>query len=352
MRNEVKVGILVTVAVALAFWGYKFIQGKNILNRSDSFYALYSAVDGLSIGSPVRISGVDIGSVSSIELDQQTRLVKVNMEVKQGYYVPPSAIAYIASDGLLGGMKIDLIYDKPCGADGSGCLESGAQIEGKSRGLLSSFLGTDPENPTGDLTESLDSVAGNLNEQFFGEDSEHPIARSSQDLAKTMENLAQTTAQLQQLMASNSRSINTTMRNLAALTNSLAERQEALGGIIDNTQSFTGKLSEMEISETLDQANASLKSLQETLDKANGAVGGLSGIMNDLNEGKGTLGKLLTDEDIYARLNEASRALDTLMVDFQERPYRYIPFKSRRRVLKFDRKDAELVKENEASKKK
>ncbi|PHI21176.1 hypothetical protein CEQ90_03915 [Lewinellaceae bacterium SD302] len=341
MRNEVKVGILVIVAVALSFWGYKFIQGKNLLSGANTYYALYGAVDGLSVGSPLRISGVNIGSVSSIELDQQTRLVKVIMEVNEGYNIPPNSIAYIASDGLLGGMKIDVVYDKPCLADGSDCLKSGSQIEGRERGMLSSFLGTDPENPTEDLTRSLDSVAGNLNDKFFGEDSDHPIARSSQDLATTMKNLAATTAQLQNLMATNNRFITSTMRNLSELTNGLAERQEALGGIIDNTEQFTGTLSEIEVQQTLDQVNAALKSLSNTLEQADGAVGGFNGIVANLNDGKGTIGKLLNDEEIYLRLDNASRSIDTLVTDLQERPYRYIPFKSRRRVLKFDRKDEE-----------
>lgn len=347
MRNEVKVGLLVLVAVALSFWGYKFIQGKNLLSRANSFYALYDNVSGLSIGSPLQISGVDIGSVSQIELDQQTRLVKVIMEVKQDVKIPPSTIAYISSNGIMGGMKIDIFYDKPCSPDGSDCLKGGSQIEGRVRGMLSSFLNTDPEAPVAEeITGALDSVAGELNEQFFGEDSDHPIARSSQDLATTMRNLTETTAQLQKLMMANSRSITSTMSNLAELTNSLAERQEALAGIIDNTQQFTGNLSKMELDKTLAETNAAIASLRNTLKNADGALTGVNGLMTDLGDGKGTLGKLLKDESIYERLDRASRSMDTLVTDLQERPYRYVPFKSRRRVLRFDKKDkAQRAKE-------
>jgi phospholipid/cholesterol/gamma-HCH transport system substrate-binding protein len=69
--------------------------------------------------------------------------------------------------------------------------------------------------------------------------------------------------------------------------------------------------------------------------------------MNKVNSGEGTLGKLLTDDKIYQRLNSATLAADTLFNDFQERPYRYVPFKSRKRVLKHDRKD-EALREKEA----
>jgi phospholipid/cholesterol/gamma-HCH transport system substrate-binding protein len=69
--------------------------------------------------------------------------------------------------------------------------------------------------------------------------------------------------------------------------------------------------------------------------------------MSSVKDGKGTLGKLMTDDAIYERLNRASLAADTLLTDLQERPYRYVPFKSRKRVLKFDRKDAELAEEGQ-----
>jgi phospholipid/cholesterol/gamma-HCH transport system substrate-binding protein len=214
-------------------------------------------------------------------------------------------------------------------------------IDGRVRGMLSSFLNTDPDNPTGDIVGSLDSVAENLNEKLFGKDSDHPIARSSQDLAATMRNLTATTAQLQSLMAANSRSITTTMNNLATLTNSLADRQESLGGLIDNTETFTNKLSAIEIDKTLAEANETLSSLRGTLGRTNEVMGGVNGLVSNLTEGNGTLGKLLNDEAIYDRLDRATRSMDTLVTDLQERPYRYIPFKSRRRVLKFDKKDAE-----------
>ncbi|MEL6143051.1 MAG: MlaD family protein, partial [Bacteroidota bacterium] len=242
MRNEVKVGILAVIAVALSFWGYKFIQGKNILSASRTYYSYYADASGLTVGSPLKISGVNIGSVSAIELDQQTRLVKVTMEIKAGFQVPPKTIAYIGQDGLLGGSKIDIFYDQPCGADGTGCLPGGSEIEGRSRSVISSFLNTDPENPTEEVMEMVDTVLTDANGTFFGEDSDHPIARATNDLAATMANLNAASVQLQTLMAQNTRAINETLNGFASLSTSLASRQEALTGILDNTNQFTSNL--------------------------------------------------------------------------------------------------------------
>lgn len=341
MRNEIKVGILAIISIALGFWGYKFIQGKNLLSATKSYYAYYDDTNGLSIGSALKISGVVVGSVSAIELDQMTRKVRVDMEISPAYRVPQNTIAYIASDGLMGGMKIDLFYAQPCAADGSDCLPKGSELRGASRGMLSTFLNTDPNNPAGPIMEQVDTALAKLNNTFFGEDSDHPIARSSQDLAAMMANLNQTTAQLQQLMEMNSRQVTQSMRNIAILTDGLASRQAALSGIIDNTQSFTAKLSDMDVDATLQKVNQSIEGLQTTLEKANQAMGGVSGLMDNINSGKGTLGKLVQDDAIYNQLQQVSGALDTLLIDFQERPYRYMPLKSRKKVIKFDKKDTQ-----------
>ena len=95
----------------------------------------------------------------------------------------------------------------------------------------------------------------------------------------------------------------------------------------------------------MQEINQTVRTLRGTLEEADGAVASLNTVMQDVTDGKGTLGKLLTSDELYQRLDAATAEADTLFSDFQERPYRYVPFKSRRRVLKHDRKDAALEEE-------
>ncbi|MEM9261679.1 MAG: MlaD family protein, partial [Bacteroidota bacterium] len=101
MRYEVKIGMLAIVAIGMAFWGFKFIQGTNLFSSSNYYFAYYDNVAGLTIGTPVQISGVNVGSVSNIQLDQQRRRVKVEMDVKDGVNVPPTTVATISTISLL-----------------------------------------------------------------------------------------------------------------------------------------------------------------------------------------------------------------------------------------------------------
>jgi len=289
MRYEVKIGLLAIVAIAVAFWGYKFIQGSNILSSSNYYYAIYDDVDGLTVG-------------------------------------------------------VALEYDTPCFGDGD-CAPEGGELNGYTKGILSSFTGgggKDDKSPIDGLKDQLGSTLDSLEYMFFSPDSDNPIARSSNDLAVTMENLKNSTARLQRIMDQNSGEINTTFDNLASLTNTLATKQETITGLIDNAENFTGELSKLKLEKTMAEVSETITNLKNTLNQADKAMGGVNTVMNKVNSGQGTLGKLLTDDKIYDRLNNASFAVDTFLTNFRNKPYRYVPFKSRKRVLKHDRKDAAL----------
>lgn len=342
MRNEVKIGILAIVAIALAFWGFKFIQGSNLFSSSQVYYVKYQDVAGLTVGTPVQIAGVSVGSVNEIKLDQQERSVVVTLELRKSVNIPEGTNAYISTVSLLGEKAVELEYERPCFGDGD-CAESGSFLNGSSKGILASFLGTDPDaDPADGIKSQVDEAIDSLQWTLFSEDSDNPIARSSRDLAVTMENLKASTARLQQIMDANSREINTTFDNLASLTSTINSKEESISRILENADTLSSNLSQLELDQTIREVNEGIAQLRGTLDEADQAIGGVTAVMNDVQEGKGTLGKLITDDEIYNRLNRASLAADTLITDLQERPYRYVPFKSRRRVLKFDRKDREL----------
>lgn len=343
MRYEVKIGILALVAISFSFWGYKFIQGSNLFSSSNYLTAYYDSVGGLTVGTPVQISGVNVGSVSAIYLNQnENSRVDVTLDIQDDINIPKDAVALIAADGVLGGKLIDLNFSRPCLGNGD-CAEDGDVIEGKALGIFASFFGGDPDaDPADEIQKQVKSAIDSLEYTLFSPESDNPIARSSQDLAVTMENLKQSTARLQGILDRNAGAINGTMSNLQGLTNTLASKQEAIAGIIDNAESTTNELAKVELEETVQEIQKTIKQLQGTLGEADRAIGGVATLMNDVKSGKGTLGKLLTDDKIYNRLDRASGSIDTLATDFQERPYRYIPFKSRRRVLRLDRKDRKL----------
>lgn len=78
------------------------VQGYQVVARFDR-------VDGLNIGSDVRLSGIKVGTVTSMELDHETFLAVVLMSVEPAVRLPKDSSAQIVTDGLLGGKFMAIV---------------------------------------------------------------------------------------------------------------------------------------------------------------------------------------------------------------------------------------------------
>ncbi|MEZ5895624.1 MAG: outer membrane lipid asymmetry maintenance protein MlaD [Parvularculaceae bacterium] len=103
---ETLVGVLV-VAVAAAFLYYAYnISGRSGSASATSLSAVFGRVDGVTVGSEVRIAGVKVGAVTSYDLDPQTYEARVKMAIDPNIAVPDDSVAKIVSNGILGGSHI------------------------------------------------------------------------------------------------------------------------------------------------------------------------------------------------------------------------------------------------------
>ncbi|HET7408736.1 MAG TPA: outer membrane lipid asymmetry maintenance protein MlaD, partial [Paracoccaceae bacterium] len=93
----------VVLAVAGGFLVYAANTADMGVGGGYPLAAEFRAAEGLAAGSDVRLSGVKIGSVTSIGLNPQNYFAAVGMSIDEMYKVPEDSIAKIVSDGLLGG---------------------------------------------------------------------------------------------------------------------------------------------------------------------------------------------------------------------------------------------------------
>lgn len=74
------------------------------------FYKVhFECVDGLSVGSDVKVSGVKIGTVHSLELNPQTYLAEVTLRVSKDVSLPKDTSAEIVSISLVGDKYLSLV---------------------------------------------------------------------------------------------------------------------------------------------------------------------------------------------------------------------------------------------------
>jgi phospholipid/cholesterol/gamma-HCH transport system substrate-binding protein len=103
-RNAAEVAAgAVILAVALGFLGYGMAQTGRGTVGGVTLHAKFNAIDGLGVGSDVRIAGVKVGSITSEQLDPKSYQADVAFTVAHGIAVPKDSSAAVTSDGLLGG---------------------------------------------------------------------------------------------------------------------------------------------------------------------------------------------------------------------------------------------------------
>ncbi len=107
--NLVESLIGAVVLVVAAGFLYVAYETTDIGTRGGVEYrARFDRVNGLTVGSDVRIAGIKVGSVIRTELDPQTYQAIVRLSVRKDIALPEDTTASITSDGLLGDTYINL----------------------------------------------------------------------------------------------------------------------------------------------------------------------------------------------------------------------------------------------------
>ena len=86
--------------------------------------ARFSGIGGLNVGDKVVISGVKVGQVAAIDLDEETYLADVTLDINDRVQLPEDTAAFISSESLLGGLYMQL---EPGASEYF--IEDGGQIE-------------------------------------------------------------------------------------------------------------------------------------------------------------------------------------------------------------------------------
>ena len=99
-------GVLLVAAV---FLGYAVANtGRSALSGM-TLRARFDRIDGLAVGSEVRLAGVRVGSVSATRVDPKTYQAIVVMTVDPALKVPRDSSAEVSSEGLVGGKSIAIV---------------------------------------------------------------------------------------------------------------------------------------------------------------------------------------------------------------------------------------------------
>jgi phospholipid/cholesterol/gamma-HCH transport system substrate-binding protein len=117
MRNKkvdnAKVGLLVLLGlVFLVLTLYMIGKNRNLFGSTFTIKAVLNNVNGLVPGNNVRFKGMDVGTVKSITVANDTAIyVTMTIDEKMKPYIKKNAIASIGTDGLMGNKLININSD-------------------------------------------------------------------------------------------------------------------------------------------------------------------------------------------------------------------------------------------------
>ena len=103
-------GVVLSVALFFLFIAFNTTVPSN--SNGYKVNAKFLQVGGIEIGSDVRISGVNVGSITSQYLDTNTYEANLILLINQNIKLPIDTQAKIVGDGILGSKYIDLIPGK------------------------------------------------------------------------------------------------------------------------------------------------------------------------------------------------------------------------------------------------
>ena len=328
VKDQVKVGIFVLLGIAL-LTGVVFLIGEDsrFWESKVHFVAPFKDVQGLKAGGPVRLGGVDIGTVDSVGYEPKsadTRIfVKLAVVKKEAGRVRQGAIAHISNKGLLGDKMVDITVPDTSAPP----LADKSELKTEEPGDIM-LLVNDLSAQVKRTLDNIENATRGFGDPRFGED----VKRSAEDLRLILDGIARSDGAMHRIFmdpAEGERldhtidNVNASLNRLSALLgeSSAVVEQVRAGPGIAHALVYDGELSK-NAAGTLDEIHKDLVAIREGNGLAHAVVYGddqtqhvlgnlskmsddLRSIVADMKAGKGTIGGLLVDPSVYEDLKSA-----------------------------------------------
>ncbi len=300
ISNETKVGALTAISITLLILGFNFLKGKNVFAKKATMYVTFKRVEGLNVADGIKINGLRVGAVEGLEeMDKNLTEVVVAFQLVKEINIPTDSYAKIVATPL-GSTAIVITM-----GNAKTFLNEGDTLKGmESKSMvedLKETLAPTVENVNNTLA-TLDSTIRKIGNVFD--------ANAKQNIGQILEELATTTARLNNLLEPKKGSLAQTLEHVNDFTGNLNKNNDSISAVVNNLAKASRDLASADISKTV-----------SSLEKATAS---LNNILAGIKEGKGSLGKLATDDQLYKNLNSTSNSLNVLLQDLRLHPKRYV----------------------------
>ena len=292
-RDEVLVGIFLTVAIAIALLGTLWLV-RGGLSSGYPLYAKFAWGQNLKPGQPVLLAGVNVGAVSDVKLRDDGFLdvvLRVNNDVK----VPRNSTASVQPVGIFGDAAIALTPKGPSPV----AYQPGDTVPvGPSATDIQAL-----ENKADSVMTTVNAMMKTLNAELFAAGGIRDIRRTMANAAELSANASRLSLQLNAIAAEQNRNLTLTMNQLRSAMSAVDSAK--IDSTLKNFQTSSASLTQI------------ASSLATTSRRADS-------IMAGIQNGQGNAGKLLKDTLLYGDLRGLVTQADSVLADLKKNPKKYI----------------------------
>ncbi len=332
--SELKIGILAVAAIVIAATVIFMLGGQGgFFWQRYYLKARLPNAAGLKAGAPVRLAGVEVGSVTDLEFVGAQ--VDVSFGVSKDYRsrITDRSRAMLGSMGLLGQATLDLTAS----SSGRAIPEWGyvRTVPAPAFAEVAATANQSLEEAAA-LLQDLRTGRGTVGQLFTNDDLYREMDRFLAAAQEVTANLNRGRGTIGALMQDRTAydSLEASLKNLQALTASINAGEGSLGRFLHDEQ----------MAASLKSTATNVDSLTSRLNRGEGTAGKLitdatlfnridsvasrlEDLTTKLNAGEGTAGQLLKNREVYDNLNAAANELKALIADIRKDPKKYLSVK-------------------------
>ena len=304
ISKESKVGVLVAIAIAILAIGYNFMKGEDIFTSSNEYYGKYKKIEGLFKSNPVLINGYKVGSVSSVQMNNETLELTVGVIVSEYIKIPKNSIMKIVNNDMIGSKAVEIIYGDSKEVAKNGDFFTAQQDQGIAQAVSGVLT---------PITQSVNSVLGNMDTAIAGVD----LRGTLRDASLALRSFKETADKLNKLLDGKDAQITNILNDVEKTTSGFGGLTPKIDTILLELDKTAKDLNQIEFNQLASQINT----LSEELSKTTVAI----------NQKDGSLGMLVHDKSLYDNLDSSLSQLKSLLKDIEKYPRRYTGITERQR---------------------
>ena len=293
LSYEIKTALLVMSGIFLFIVMINYLKSNDIFVSDRSFFAIYEDVEGVSTGTPVTISGFNVGSVQDISFYGDDAKLLLKFRVENDFEFSSNSIAQIYETGLIGGKALAIIP-----VNGKNLAISGDNLQSDIAPGLTELV-NDKLSP---LQEKIESMVVSADSLLIAVNSVFDI-ETKQNLTSSIENFSAT--------------IQSAKKSVDVLEEVLGNNENRLNSIILNADQSFKNLSNL--SENFDELDLVIENLSKSSTNINS-------ITSEIKTGNGLVNKVVYDEMFVESLDQISSNINLLLEDLRMNPKRYVHF--------------------------